>query len=152
MAPGLALSGAEQMETKLIRVLLIESEDKCARFMRESLSALTSSQIELFTAETLADCIHKLRGLRFDAVLLNLFLKDSEGIATFARVYSQSPGIPIVIFTCHENEALALEALRKGAQDYLVKSKVDGKILSRVIRYAIERKRTELKLLAANRE
>ena len=138
------------METKLIRVLLIESEDKCARFMRESLSALTSSQIEIFTAETLADCIHKLRGSRFDAVLLNLFLTDSEGIATFARVHTQSPGIPIVILTCHENEALALEALRQGAQDYLVKSKVDGKILSRVIRYAIERKRTELKLLAAN--
>jgi signal transduction histidine kinase len=138
------------METKLIRVLLIESEEKCARFMRESLSALTSSQIELFTAETLGDGIRRLRGTPFEAVLLNLFLSDSEGIGTFARVHSQSPGIPIVILTCHENEALALEALRQGAQDYIVKSKVDGKILSRVIRYAIERKRTEIKLLAAN--
>ena len=140
------------MDTRLIRVLLIESEDKCARFMRESLSALTASQIELSTSATLAEGIHKLRGSRYDAVLLNLFLSDSDGIGTFARLHLESPDVPIVILTCHENEALALEALRQGAQDYIVKSKLDGKILSRVIRYAIERKRTELKLLAANRE
>jgi signal transduction histidine kinase len=54
--------------------------------------------------------------------------------------------------TCHEDEAFALEALRRGAQDYILKSKIDGKILTRVIRYAIERKRIELKLLAANSE
>jgi signal transduction histidine kinase len=120
--------------------------------MIESLSALTSSQIELSTTETLEVGIRKLRSSPYDAVLLNLFLSDSEGISTFGRVHSQSPGIPIVILTCHENEVLALEALRQGAQDYIVKSKVDGKVLARVIRYAIERKRTEMKLLAANSE
>ena len=140
------------MESKLIRVLLIESEDKFARFMRESLSSLTSSQIDLFTAETLAEGIRRLRGGNYEAILMNLFLADSEGIQSFRQVHAEASGLPIVILTCHENEALALEALRHGAQDYLVKSKVDGKILARVIRYAIERKRTEMKLLATNSE
>ena len=62
------------METKLIRVLLIESEERCTRFMIESLSALTSSQIELSTTETLEVGIRKLRSSPYDAVLLNLFI------------------------------------------------------------------------------
>lgn len=138
------------MQTKLIRVLLIERDVKFTRFMRECLASLTSSEIEIEVGDTLANALEKLREAKYEAILLDLCLSDSEGIDTFARVHEQAPNLPIVILTCHENEAFALQALRQGAQDYLLKAKLDGKILTRVIRYAIERKRIELKLLAAN--
>ena len=138
------------MENKLIQVLLIERDVKFTRFLRESLSALTSSEIELSTEHTLAEALNKLRSTQYAAILLDLCLPDSDGTETFARVYKEASNLPIVILTCYENETFALQALRQGAQDYLVKSKLDGKILTRVVRYAIERKRIELKLLAAN--
>lgn len=138
------------METNLIPVLLIERDVKFTRFLRESLSALTTSEIDISAGHTLAEGLQKLRESKYDAILLDLCLTDSEGIDTFARVHGEAPNLPIVILTCYENEAFALQALRQGAQDYLLKSKLDGKILTRVIRYAIERKRIELKLLAAN--
>jgi signal transduction histidine kinase len=138
------------METKLIPVLLIERDSKFTRFLRESLSSLTSAEIELFVGQTLAEALQKLHGARFDAILLDLTLSDCEGTETFERIHAAAPMSPIVILTCHEDEAFALQALRQGAQDYLLKSKIDGKILTRVVRYAIERKRIELKLVAAN--
>jgi signal transduction histidine kinase len=138
------------MENTLVRALLVESDAKFARLLRDSLSSVTGSRIDLSSSETLADALQQLAQSQNDAVLLNLFLSDSEGISTFSRVYAEAPNVPIVILTCHDNEALALQAVRHGAQDYLVKAKVDGKTVSRVIRYAIERKRTELKLMAAN--
>jgi signal transduction histidine kinase len=140
------------MENNLIRVLLVESDPKYGRFLRESLSGLTGSRIDLGSTETLVEAIEQLGHNPSDAVLLNLSLSDSEGMATYSRVHAEAPNLPIVILTCCENEALALQAVRQGAQDYLVKSKVDGKTVARVIRYAIERKRTELKLMAANNQ
>jgi signal transduction histidine kinase len=140
------------MERRLIPVLLVERDLKVTRFLRESLSALTTSEIDLSVGHTLSEALEKMREREFHAVLLDLCLTDSEGIETFARLHKHAPGIPIVILTCHEDEAFALEALRHGAQDYLLKSKIDGKILTRVIRYAIERKRIELRLVAANSE
>src|SRR6267143_4039091 len=136
------------MENRLIKVLLVEGDLIFARAVRKSLSALTASRIELRASENLEDATRRLNEHRYDAVLLNLFLADSRGMNTFAKVHSQVPTLPIVILTCCDNESLALEAVRQGAQDYLVKSKVDGKILSRVIRYAVERKRVERRLAA----
>ncbi|HKS35817.1 MAG TPA: PAS domain-containing protein [Verrucomicrobiae bacterium] len=136
------------MENRLIKVLLVEGDLGFARKLRQSLSDLTSVRIDLQTSENLEEALRRLNEQRYDAMLLNLFLPDSRGIGTFARVLSLAPTLPIVILTCCDNETLALEAVREGAQDYVVKSKVDGKILARVIRYAIERKRVERRLAA----
>jgi signal transduction histidine kinase len=140
------------MQESPIRVRLVESDSDFVRSLRRSLSDLTGSRIELAWSETLADALQHLGQAQNDAVLLNLFLRDSEGISNLSRLQAEAPNLPVVILTCHDNEALALEAVRHGAQDYLVKAKVDGKTVSRVIRYAIERKRAELKLMAANSE
>ncbi len=140
------------METTLIKVLLIESDERFARLLRESLSGQTGSRIDLSVSTNLADALRSLETTRFDAALLNLSLCDSDGLTCFTRVKDTAPNIPVVILTCCENEALALRAVREGAQDYLVKSRLEGKFLGRVIRYAIERKRAELKLVAANTE
>ncbi|MGZ8898831.1 MAG: sensor histidine kinase [Limisphaerales bacterium] len=140
------------MENKRIQVLLIERDVKFTRFLRECLSALTTSEVDVSVGSTLSEALKILGEEQIEAVLLDLCLSEGEGIQTFARVHEQAPDLPIVILTCQENEAFALEALRQGAQDYILKSKLDGKILTRIIRYAIERKRIELKLIAANSE
>src|SRR5690349_8399345 len=109
------------MDKNLIRVLLVESDAKFARLVRENLSGLTGSSIYLVAVQTLAAAFQELQQSRYDAILLNLCVTDSEGISTYTRLHSEVPSLPIVILTCHENEALALQAVRHGAQDYLVK-------------------------------
>ena len=76
-------------------------------------------------------------------VLLDLSLPDSSGLETLAKVLSSTQQVAIIVLTGLSDEGLALEAMRKGAQDYLVKGHVDEHLLSRAIRYAIERKRAE---------
>src|SRR6266536_903758 len=131
----------KKMQPESLQALLVEGDSQFVRAVRASLSALTGARIELQVSETLDDALHRLRLERFDAILLNLFLSDSQGVNTFARIHSQAPTLPVVIVTSCDNDVLALDSVRQGAQDYVVKSKVDGKILLRVIRYAIERKR-----------
>ena len=80
-------------------------------------------------------------------VLLDLGLPDSHGIDTLVVTRAQAPGVPIVVLTGFQDEALGDEALKGGAQDYLVKGQVDSKLLGRSLRYAIVRKATEEALL-----
>ncbi len=139
---------AKEMQPRSLKALLVEGDSKFACAMRESLSTLTGARMDLQASETLGEALRRIRLEHFDSILLNLFLYDSRGLCTFARIHAQAPTLPIIIVTSCDNDALALESVRHGAQDYLVKSKVDGKILSRVIRYAIERKRVERRLAA----
>ena len=74
-------------------------------------------------------------------MLLDLSLPDADGLETLVRAHAQAPKIPIVVLTGHDDEALAVRAVRAGAQDYLVKGRVDGELLVRSIRYASERGR-----------
>src|SRR5678816_3332409 len=99
------------MENHAIRVVLVESDLKFARVLREHLAALTDSRIDLAVTATLEDAVQELQQNQNDAVLLDLFLADSEGISTVIRVRSEAPNLPIVVLTCCENEALALQAL-----------------------------------------
>jgi len=80
-------------------------------------------------------------------VLLDLGLPDSHGLDTLVVTRAQAPGVPIVVLTGFQDEALAVEALKGGAQDYLVKGQVDSNLLGRSMRYAIVRKATEEALL-----
>ncbi|MEM9771046.1 MAG: EAL domain-containing protein [Cyanobacteria bacterium P01_D01_bin.73] len=86
----------------------------------------------------------------FDVVLLDLSLPDSQGLATVSRLSEAIPSVPIVVLTNFKDDELALDAIRCGAQDYLVKGKLHPEVLSRAIRYAIERKRTEEELKHVN--
>src|SRR5262249_16688716 len=79
----------------------------------------------------------------FAIVLLDLSLPDAQGLDTILKLHTLVSHLPIIVLTGMENDELAVEALRKGAQDYLVKGKVDGNLLARSIRYAIERKHAE---------
>ena len=131
------------MENPTIRVLLVEADAPFARLVRQSLAAFTHSRIELVVSERLGEALARLSGDPVDAVLVDLNLPDSQGLDNFRRIQVQAPALPVIILAEFDNETLALQAVRRGAQDYLVKSRFEGRLLSRIIRYAIERKRTE---------
>lgn len=131
-------------EKKTLRILHIEDNPGDARLVKEMLSQskLTSFEIEHF--ERVKPALERLKQGGIDVVLSDLKVPDSQGLDTFQRVYEQAPSIPIVLITgTYEEEELALEALRRGAQDYLKKDVLNSDLLVRAIRYAIERKQLE---------
>jgi diguanylate cyclase (GGDEF)-like protein len=100
----------------------------------------------LVHAKTLAEGITVLEQEKTDVVLLDLSLPDADGLETLKMVIEQYSDIPIVVLSGHDDETLALEALQLGAQDYLVKEHSNGHLIIRAVRYAIERRKTLLKL------
>ena len=100
---------------------------------------LAVSNIE--RVDRLSKGIDRLAMGNIDAVLLDLGLPDSQGLNTFEKIQAVAKNVPILILTAFTNDALALEAVRKGAQDYLIKGKIDGPLLVRAINYAVERKK-----------
>src|SRR6266478_1127692 len=124
-----------------IKILLVEDESAYARLVEEVLAGALSFPFELVHARELSGALERLTNGRFDVVLLDLTLPDAQGLATYAQVHSLAPSVPIIALTGVDDEKLALQAVRDGAQDYVVKGQLDGKMLARVIRYAIERKR-----------
>ncbi len=125
------------------RILLIEDNPGDARLIREYLSEVKNSKFKLEIATKLQDGINILANQEMDTILLDLNLPDGHGLDTFDKVISIAPKVPLIILTGLDDEGTALKAVQKGAQDYLVKDKVDGQLLIRSIRYAIERKRAE---------
>ena len=97
----------------------------------------------LVRAETLAEAILAAGHMTPDLVLLDLFLPDSSGIETVEAINTALPDIPIVVFTGHDDNDLALAALQAGAQDYLVKGQLDHTVLARAVRYALVRGKLE---------
>ncbi|MBE9109779.1 response regulator [Nodosilinea sp. LEGE 07298] len=129
-----------------IRVLLIEDNPGDRRLLQELLREVVSVHIQLHYADSLSQGIQHLKETPFDVVLLDLFLPDSQGFATFTQLQQQERNVPIVVTTGLNDETLALNAVQAGAQDYLVKGHITGELLVRSIRYAIERKRAEQKI------
>jgi two-component sensor histidine kinase/CheY-like chemotaxis protein len=134
------------MLDKPIQALLVEDNPGDARLLREMLGELESSSVRLTHAARLAAAQELLTQTRFDVILLDLLLPDAQGFATFAQAKDQAPRVPIVVLTGVQDEALAVKAVRQGAQDYLVKGRFDAELLVRAMRYAIERKRIDEEL------
>jgi PAS domain S-box-containing protein len=129
------------MTANRLQVLLIEDNPGDVRLIMEMLAEAKTTDIGIESAESLSAGLDILTRGGFDVVLLDLGLPDSQGLATLGRLYSRVPGIPIVVLTGHGDEAIAIEAVKQGAQDYLVKGEVDEKLLVRSIHYAVERRR-----------
>jgi len=134
------------------RILLVEDNPGDARLIRESLLDLAGNSFVLETADRLASALKRLSAGGIDAVLLDLSLPDSQGSETFSKTKANSPKVPIVVLTGLGDEALALKMVQEGAQDYVTKIDLKGSILSRVIRYAIEREKSEQQMRAFNEE
>ncbi len=136
------------MSNPPIKVLLIEDDAECADALREMLTHEKSPSFEVECAKKLQTGLERLSRGGIDVVLLDLTLPDSQGLDSLEKVQAQAVGIPIIIVTGLADEAHALEALGKGAQEYLVKGEVHGKMLSRVMRYAMGRMRAEERVKA----
>ena len=126
-----------------VRILLIEDNEDDAVFIRELLAEAKEVSLDLECASQLSTGLKRLAQGEFDIVLLDLSLPDSQGLDTFDRVNSQAPDVTIVVLSGLDDESVALRAVQKGAQDYLVKGEINSNLLTRAIRYAVERKRTE---------
>ncbi len=136
------------MSRRPTKILLVEDNPADAKLLQATFDEVGShaSEIELVEVPRLADAIRRLQEANFDLVLLGLSLPDSQGVATVARVKEVRPNLPIVVLTGHDDDNVAADALRQGAQDYLVKGQIDRRILLRAIRYAIERKKSEAEI------
>ena len=124
-----------------VTILLFEDNPGDASLIEEMLEEFSDFSYELKNVETLHEGLSLLKELPFDLILTDLGLPDSDGIATFLDIHARNSRIPIIIFTALNDEKIGLDAVKKGAQDYLVKGQVKGRLLKRSIKYSIERKK-----------
>jgi PAS domain S-box-containing protein len=121
-----------------MKLLLVEDNPGDARLVQLAFSEVQERAIALTHVDRVAEAEVRLTTEEFDAILLDLSLPDSHGLATVERVRRAAPNVPIVVLTGFADDAVALQALHVGAQDYLPKG-TDGPTLMRAVRYAIER-------------
>jgi DNA-binding response OmpR family regulator len=117
------------MDARLLKVLLVEDNFKEAELLKELLSQAQAIRFELTHVQRLNEALGRLEQDSFDAVLLDLSLPDSQGWETLTRVRLLSTLTPIVVLTSLYDEDLAVQAIRSGAQDYLIKGQVDCRLL-----------------------
>jgi two-component system, sensor histidine kinase and response regulator len=128
--------------TAFSSVLLIEDNPGDARLVTEYLGEHFGDECEVRGARTLAAGLEALRTHPVDLVLLDLSLPDSTGLESFYQVHATAPHTPVVILTGDDDDALATEALRVGAEDYLAKKHADSVALIRTMRHAVQRRHT----------
>lgn len=124
----------------LTKILLVEDNPTDAYLLKRFLAKVQSQHFEVLPVDTLALAIHHVAQDSFDAILLDLSLPDSQGLETVERVDAAAPNTPIIVLTGLDDDEAAVEALREGAQDYLVKGEINQSSLVRAINYAVERK------------
>ena len=127
-----------------IKVLMAESNPADAQSLRQALAKTEGAErFRITQVERLSETLERLAKEPFDVVLLDLILPDSRGLDTLLKVQDQKPSVPVVAIHALNDEMLAVEAIREGAQDYLVKGQIDGNFLVRSLLFAIERKHLE---------
>ena len=128
------------------RVLLVEDNPADVVLVREMLRGAPADGIELMHVASLGEACERLDEELVTCVLLDLSLPDADGLDGLNRMQTAAPQVPIVVLTGRDDERLAVDAVQEGAQDYLVKGRVDDRLIARSIRYAIERKRADVQL------
>src|SRR5215217_4519986 len=132
-----------------ISVLMVEDDPGDARLIRTLLDRTALKPLHVTTVDRLSRAVELLsHNGKVDVVLLDVSLPDSRSgtLDSLMRIKEAAPDLPLILLTGIDDEELAVRAVREGAQDYLVKQAVDGGLLGRAIRYAIERKRAEVAL------
>ncbi|MDO8536458.1 MAG: diguanylate cyclase [Candidatus Omnitrophota bacterium] len=129
-----------------VKVLLIEDEGVHADLIQRMLKGAKKASFTVEVCDTLVKGLERLAKGNIDIVLLDLTLPDSVGLETFGRVHAHAPLIPIVVITSSSDENQAVTAFQKGAQEYLVKEDLNVDLISRSIRYAIERNKVRVEL------
>jgi diguanylate cyclase (GGDEF)-like protein len=127
-------------------ILLVEDNPGDVRLVEELLRAAWVVAGSVDHVSSVEDAIGRVAEDVPACILLDLSLPDAQGLGTLERVRDAHPSVPIVVLTGTDDEAQAVQAVQEGAQDYLIKGQVDGHLLGRAIRYAIERKFAEVQL------
>jgi signal transduction histidine kinase len=138
------------MPASFINILLIEDSLAEARLLQEFLKSAKFKQFSCVCVKRLREALERLARDRFDLILLDLSLPDSQGLSSLAPLMSRAPRIPIVVLTNTNDDNIAIEAVRQGAQDYLVKRQINPELLARSLCYAIERKQISETLREVN--
>jgi CheY-like chemotaxis protein len=141
--PQSTLAATRAAQGPRLSVLLVE-DDRADALLVEELIADAAIDVDFAWTPSISDAERELARVRPDCVLLDLNLPDANGINALERISKGDPAIPIVVLTGLNDEHFGVSAVASGAQDYLVKGRVDPETLRRSLLYAIERKRAEL--------
>lgn len=136
------------MNQAIINLLLVEDSPSDALILTETLKG-GAVPVAVTAVERLSEAIAELKKETHDVVLLDLTLPDSDGIDTFITLREAVPGVPVVVLTGLAREDVGMMAVRSGAQDYLMKGQIDKELLSRAVRYAVERDQLQQALVLA---
>ncbi|VEP13649.1 Response regulator receiver modulated diguanylate cyclase [Hyella patelloides LEGE 07179] len=134
------------MNTDIVKILLIEDEIADADWLDEILVEQDHPTVEIEHVKRLKEAVVSLSQNNFDAILLDLSLPDSKGLEGIAKIKEKAPNTAIIVLTYLNDQNIAIEALRQGVQDYLIKGKITRELLIRSILYAIERQKAEVKV------
>jgi diguanylate cyclase (GGDEF)-like protein len=145
------MSGVVAASAAATRLLIVEDDQQYARVLGELLTASTLN-LEIAHVTRIDEACHRVDHGDVDVVVLDLGLPDAEGLQSLAALQGCVTEIPVVVLTGRADEELALDALKRGAEDYLVKDAVDRPTLIRSIRYAMERHRGVRDLAHVTRE
>jgi PAS domain S-box-containing protein len=129
--------------TSHIHALMIEDDPDDVLLLKDCLAKIGAGTIKLDHTDRLSKALIQLAEQSYDVILLDLNLPDSRGLETINYTIKRFPKIPVVVLSGLADEAITIEAVRRGAQDYLVKGEISGPLVMRVMRYAIERKQIE---------
>ena len=132
-----------------LRILIVEDDIIDRKLLERLLAQSTLGACEVQKADRLAGALELLQQQAFDIVLLDLGLPDSQGMDSAVRLQAQAPQTPIIVLSGLDDANVATQAVQIGVQDYLIKGQVDASLLMRAIRYALERKKAERQLQAA---
>lgn len=128
-----------QVQPGIVRVLLVEDDPDDSLLIQEMLAQVAEARFHLECSPRLSTALQSLEQSHFDVLLLDLSLPDAQGLEAFSTLHRQAPEVPVVVLTGLEDAETGLRAVQEGAQDYLFKGHVDSFLLSRSLRYAIER-------------
>lgn len=130
----------------LLTVLLVEDDPDDAELIQELLSDEKDYSFKIQWVTRLEKALNSLSTALYDVILLDLSLPDSFGLQTVVEIYKKAPAVPLVVLTGLDDDAAAIDVMRQGAQDYVLKGKISGSILVRIMRYAIERNKLLVEL------
>src|SRR6204780_4116887 len=131
------------MKKRALKVLLVEDNAGDVRLLREMFNKETPDSFELTHFLRISEAVVHLAKGGVDIVLLDMGLPDGHGLDTVRRAHAAAPGVPLIVLTGLDDEALAAEAMKEGAQDYLIKGQIENRALPRALRHAIERHRMQ---------
>jgi len=127
----------------MIEILIIEDDSEDSLIIRELLGESGETEFSVTCSPRLGEALPKIESRRFDAILLDPGLPDANGLEAIPRIRKAAPDVPLVVLTGHSDAAFADQALAAGAQDYLIKGRINGESLVHALRYAVARQGSE---------